>query len=1263
MKKIVPLNLLIFIVAINAFSQGIVNKGAGIWIKRGTTLRVTGSFTNQQTGSYVGRIVNKGTLAISKDWINETSTESVFPEDSDGEVILTGTDQRIIGSTRFYDFTKQVVTSSTLTFEAGSTTTVTNSLTLEGASGQLLNLRSSIEGTQWNISPPSSWVLEYLDLKDSNNSSGSVIYLPESVSDSKNNTNWIFYKYPLVFKVDANGSLQGDTNQMVRYSRAGSPVTAVGNYGWELAKWVDQDGKEYIDNPMVYGPVLKDSELTAFFSEVEYTLSVYSTTGGQCLPTGNITVKMGVSRTIQITPDVDYYTTDVKVDGKSVGALTSYTFDNITSDHTLYAIFTKIPPEQYDITASATAGGSINPSGTVKVTEGNDITFSLSADDGFMIDDVKVDGTSVGNLDSYTFKNIDAGHVINAEFKEIPPNQYMINSKAETGGTITPSGQILVTEGDSLTFSIEADELSQIKAVFVDGEYVGIVWSYTFENISSNHEITATFKSTAFRITAVSGSNGTVTPSGGVSVPAGESQLFVFTPDSGYHVESVFIDGTPHGKLVEYEFVDVRANHNLEVNFAPGEEVVHVIHSTASSGGTISPLGRISVEDGSDSEFVILPKFGFKIQDVLVDNVTVGSVENYTFTNVTKNHSLSATFEKGQSGQDGILLGVSVNNAQGGWVTPTAGKYSVKENSTVKLQAIPSEAYVFEGWSIIGGTLTDPRSQIIEIEISGPTEITANFTPIISKNQLIMQHAPIAGGSTKPQATMFIQAGETQQLAAVPASGFTFNKWILTSGIGEIDDPSSAQANLTAQTNVEVIAVFTRGDVKAKITTNVNGLGFIDPEGESSVSIGTVMEATALAATGYKFSYWDITDGGTIISPYSPNTEVIVQGNCQLNANFIASDQTAPLALLEDNTGVFKIENLEKGTTRNVSAKVPLYKVFDFWYCLDSIGLNDTAVKNPFAPITNVLVDRNLTVEARFSKNLLTDFAMKKINLEVKADTMKQASGVMTLSSFPCSPGSFDPGNDSLIFIFNGITYLFPEETIQQLGKKNRWSAILKGDDGRIRISLDLENGKFSFRGRKLLLNNTCLNGEINCSLQVGSRYDYYRFSPWKKLSLKFKKKPDEILTQLSVSSQDLESFSVETATVDVDSRKSQKGSLKIRKMLFALPEDANFDPATDTVSIQVGDQNINIPPGTMTSRGTKKRYSYIDKENCISLKLDIKKGKGQFSIGHLNNIPKDCDDGQLDVYLRLGDYGGGVRLPFTTVKKQLYWKGGKNER
>ena len=73
---------------------------------------------------------------------------------------------------------------------------------------------------------------------------------------------------------------------------------------------------------------------------------------------------------------------------------------------------------RYDIEADAGRGGDISPDGRVRVRRGEDQTFRITADDGWEIADVEVDGESVGAVSRYTFENVREDHTISATFRQ-----------------------------------------------------------------------------------------------------------------------------------------------------------------------------------------------------------------------------------------------------------------------------------------------------------------------------------------------------------------------------------------------------------------------------------------------------------------------------------------------------------------------------------------------------------------------------------------------------------------------------------------------------------------------------------------------------------------------------------------------------------------------------------------------------------------------------------------------------------------------------
>ena len=120
---------------------------------------------------------------------------------------------------------------------------------------------------------------------------------------------------------------------------------------------------------------------------------------GEPLP-DDTTVKANTTYKWRFTPDDDNYTTltgEVELYYKSSSGGGWY-------------------DSYYTIEATAGAGGSISPSGSVSVREGRDQTFTITPDKGYAVANVKIDGKSIGAVKSYTFENVSSPHTIEAIF-------------------------------------------------------------------------------------------------------------------------------------------------------------------------------------------------------------------------------------------------------------------------------------------------------------------------------------------------------------------------------------------------------------------------------------------------------------------------------------------------------------------------------------------------------------------------------------------------------------------------------------------------------------------------------------------------------------------------------------------------------------------------------------------------------------------------------------------------------------------------------
>ena len=148
----------------------------------------------------------------------------------------------------------------------------------------------------------------------------------------------------------------------------------------------------------------------------------------------------------------------------------------------------------YTITATTNEGGSITPAGEVSVSCNGTQSFSIAAAAGYYVEDVLVDGASVGVVNNYVFSGVTEDHTIEVVFASFDSLTYTITATAGANGTITPAGATTVNHGASQTYVITPDEYYTIDQVIVDGNVLpNPVASYTFSNVTADHTIEVTF--------------------------------------------------------------------------------------------------------------------------------------------------------------------------------------------------------------------------------------------------------------------------------------------------------------------------------------------------------------------------------------------------------------------------------------------------------------------------------------------------------------------------------------------------------------------------------------------------------------------------------------------------------------------------------------------------------------------------------------------------------------------------------------------------
>ncbi len=147
-----------------------------------------------------------------------------------------------------------------------------------------------------------------------------------------------------------------------------------------------------------------------------------------------------------------------------------------------------------------------------------------------------------------------------------------------------------------------------------------------------------------FAIISSAGANGSINPDGGILYPSGINQTFRIKTYYGYHIANVLVDGVSNAAAISsgnYTFTNLAASHTISATFAID---TYTITASAGPNGSISSVGNSTVNHGSSKAYTFTAAPGYSILDVIVDGVSWGAYNTYTFNEVRQNHTIRAIF-------------------------------------------------------------------------------------------------------------------------------------------------------------------------------------------------------------------------------------------------------------------------------------------------------------------------------------------------------------------------------------------------------------------------------------------------------------------------------------------------------------------------------------------------------------------------------------------------------------------------------------------
>ncbi|MBO4904953.1 MAG: InlB B-repeat-containing protein [Lachnospiraceae bacterium] len=425
-----------------------------------------------------------------------------------------------------------------------------------------------------------------------------------------------------------------------------------------------------------------------------------------------------------------------------------------------------IQQDCYNVTAYADPSEGGNVTGGGAVSPGASVTLSAIPSRNYAFVGWKRDGKTVSTATNYTIDNVSSNIKVVAKFQR---NSVRVNIGVNDsdGGSVSGGGTF--DYGDSTTIKAKAYSGYTFTGWKENGDIISRDTSLTLKNLRGDRDITAVFKRARYTVNLVAypAEGGDLSGSG--TYDLGDSVVIKATPRSGYTFNGWFVNGQAVSRDKEYKIGKIQQDYTITAAFQKQGAVTYELSSgVATTGGSISPSGKINAVKGSNITYTITPKTGFAILAVAVDGAQIGPVSTYTFTNVTGPHMIVAAFVQTDAGKK-------------------AAESTGKPTQETKVQVIPkTESNTATGTSTIGineaangegGDNSVEEMDLSDVHVPSDEELgiseedaqndEANSSPVSRSLGVSMDEVEsmISNGNLDPVFSVAITTGELEEYA------------------------------------------------------------------------------------------------------------------------------------------------------------------------------------------------------------------------------------------------------------------------------------------------------------------------------------------------------------------------------------------------------------------------------------------------------------------------------------------------------------------
>ena len=499
----------------------------------------------------------------------------------------------------------------------------------------------------------------------------------------------------------------------------------------------------------------------------------------------------------------------------------------------------------YSVDVEVEGEGTVEPS-HASVPVLGDTEFKITPADGWKISEVLVNGKSTEIEDNILkLKGIVRGTKIKVIF--VPLDSYTLNVSSEGFGSVKYPMSESYTEGEEVPLTMVPDDGYVVGDVLVDGASVGST-NYLELIMDSERSVEVIFRevndndpTVNVDVDVIVGIStgayyGTVSPSGPVRVAYGGSLTVTISLNKGYLLKSVKIDGKEKGASDKVTVNNITKDIDVDISVVSTLVTTYTVTVSSTEGGTVTPSGTVTVNEGDDLTFTVSPNVGYHLSSLTVDGISVTVTDGkYVLSDIRNNHTVSAAFAADTPSVRIISISVSGESEY-----CYLGDELDISKMTVSAVYSDGSSYAVTGYSVSEKLWTVPGKKTVTVTYGGFTD---SFTVTVPTLKSI-------GITKQPNVTVFAKD------AKIDLSGMAVTAYYEESGYDRLITYTFTPEKFTVAGKQTVTVSYTEGNKTCTVTQSVT----------------VVEESFSVKVTSY--SGTKVVNGDRVTFDKTPNTDL-----------------------------------------------------------------------------------------------------------------------------------------------------------------------------------------------------------------------------------------------------------------------------------------------------------------------------------------------------------------------------------------------------